>query len=55
MIAAGPIASLFLRAMDTRNDDDCQRDHQRATEALRKASDAGLAKLTLDQLAMLDR
>ena len=55
MIAAGPIASLLLRAMDTRNDDDCRRDRRRATEALRRASDAGLAKLTADQLAMLDR
>ena len=37
------------------HDDDCQRHRQRATEALARSTDAGLAKLTRDQLAMLDR
>lgn len=48
------LAQAALAGLEGR-DDDCQRHRRRATEALAKASDAGLAKLTADQLAMLDR
>jgi hypothetical protein len=48
------LAQAALAKLEGRHED-CERDCLLATKALAKASDAGQAKLTEDQLAMLTR